>query len=551
VSTTDKPKILVVNDDAASLLALTSLLEQWADESNYEVLSARSGQDALREVLRHDFAVILLDVNMPGMDGFETAEAIHQRPRSADIPIIFVTAFLADEIDRLKAYQRGAADFLFTPVIPQVLRAKVQVFVALAMKNDQLKRQAEKLSQRTTELIATNKRLVREMEDRRAAERTSSAKDEFLAMLGHELRNPLSAISSASSLLGMPGVGPDSVGRARVIIQRQSQHLSRIVDDLLDLSRAMSGKILLARKRLDIATLVSSCLDTFRATGRTNGYDIDAQLTPGWVDGDATRLEQIATNLIDNALKYTPAGGRIEITAAAIGTEVVLRVSDSGVGIAPDLLPHVFDVFVQGAISIDRSQGGLGIGLSLVRRLVELHGGTVSASSPGNSGGSTFEIRLPRTEATETADAPAPAAPVDAGKPTVLLIEDNDDGREMMATMLGTFGYPVLQAGDGLEGVRMACAHLPDVALVDIGLPGIDGYEVARRLRQDAATSGVRLIALTGYGLAEDQRRVLEAGFDTHLVKPVELNTLLDQLAGVTARPTGQGLPQAQPAAAG
>jgi signal transduction histidine kinase len=531
VSLTEKPKILVVNDDAASLLALTSLLEQWADESNYEVLSARSGQDALRQVLRHDFAVILLDVNMPGMDGFETAEAIHQRPRSADIPIIFVTAFLADEIDRLKAYQRGAADFLFTPVIPQVLRAKVQVFVALATKNEQLKRQAEKLSQRTTELTATNKRLVREMEERRAAERKSSAKDEFLAMLGHELRNPLSAISSAGALLGMPGVGAESIARARLIIQRQSQHLSRIVDDLLDLSRAMSGKILLSRKRLDIATLVSSCLDTFRATGRTGGYDIDAQLAPAWVDGDATRLEQIATNLIDNALKYTPAGGRIEITVVPIGEEVVLRVSDSGVGIAPDLLPHVFDVFVQGAISIDRSQGGLGIGLSLVRRLVELHGGTVSASSPGNSSGSTFEIRLPRTEAALAGDAPARAQPQEAGKPKVLLIEDNDDGREMMATMLASFGYPVLQAGDGLEGVRVACAEQPDVALVDIGLPGIDGYEVARRLRQEAATHGIRLIALTGYGLAEDQRRVLEAGFDLHLVKPVELNALLEQLA--------------------
>jgi signal transduction histidine kinase len=553
VSHIDKPKILVVNDDAASLLALTSLLEQWAEESNYEVLSARSGQDALRQVLRHDFAVILLDVNMPGMDGFETAEAIHQRPRSADIPIIFVTAFLADEIDRLKAYQRGAADFLFTPVIPQVLRAKVQVFVALATKNEQLKRQAEKLSQRTTELTATNKRLVREMEERRAAERKSSAKDEFLAMLGHELRNPLSAISSASSLLGMAGVGAESLGRARLIIQRQSQHLSRIVDDLLDLSRAMSGKILLSRKRLDVATLVSTCLDTFRATGRTSGYDIDARLAPGWVDGDATRLEQIATNLIDNALKYTPAGGRIEITVVADAADVVLRVKDSGVGIAPDLLPHVFDVFVQGAISIDRSQGGLGIGLSLVRRLVELHGGTVSASSPGNSSGSTFEIRLPGAEPAAAADTPALAQPKDAGKPTVLLIEDNDDGREMMATMLGSFGYPVLQAGDGLEGVRVACDQQPDVALVDIGLPGIDGYEVARRLRQEMATRGIRLIALTGYGLAEDQRRVLEAGFDMHLVKPVELSALLDQLADAAARADAQ--PQlavpTQPAAAG
>jgi signal transduction histidine kinase len=532
----DKPKILVVNDDSASLLALTSLLEQWAEESNYEVLSARSGQDALRQVLRNDFAVILLDVNMPGMDGFETAEAIHQRPRSADIPIIFVTAFLADEIDRLKAYQRGAADFMFTPVIPQILRAKVQVFVALAMKNEQLKRQAEKLSQRTTELTATNKRLVREMEERRAAEAKSSAKDEFLAMLGHELRNPLSAISSASALLAMPGAGAESVGRARLIIQRQTQHLSRIVDDLLDLSRAMSGKILLSRKRLDMATLVGACLDTFRATGRTAGYTIATDLQPGWVDGDCTRLEQIATNLIDNALKYTPGGGSIDIGIAHEGEDVVLTVRDSGVGIAPDLLPHVFDVFVQGAISIDRSQGGLGIGLSLVRRLVELHGGSVSASSDGTGSGSTFCIRLPRADAAPSHDEGGGTAAV-AGKQTILLIEDNDDGREMMATMLESFGYPVLQARDGLEGVRIAGAQLPDVALVDIGLPGIDGYEVARRLRAEAQTREIRLIALTGYGLAEDQRRVLDAGFDLHLVKPVELDALLEQLAEPVSQP--------------
>ncbi|MGO4474815.1 response regulator [Massilia sp. 2TAF26] len=532
----EKPKILVVNDDAASLLALTSLLELWAEESNYEVMSARSGQDALREVLRHDFAVILLDVNMPGMDGFETAEAIHQRPRSADIPIIFVTAFLADEIDRLKAYQRGAADFLFTPVIPQVLRAKVQVFVALATKNEQLKRQAEKLSQRTTELTATNKRLVREMEERRAAERKSSAKDEFLAMLGHELRNPLSAISSASSLLGMPGAAAESSGRARLIIQRQTQHLSRIVDDLLDLSRAMSGKILLSKKRMDLGPLVSGCLDTFRATGRTAGYQLDVRLGGGWVEGDPTRLEQIATNLIDNALKYTPSGGSIGIAIDTVDGEVVLTVSDSGVGIPPDLLPHVFDVFVQGSISIDRSQGGLGIGLSLVRRLVELHGGSVSAASTGAGAGSTFEIRLPRSEPEQAEDAPAGTVAV-SDKPTVLLIEDNDDGREMMATMLVSYGYPVLQARDGLEGVSLAGAKLPDVALVDIGLPGIDGYEVARRLRKDAATHGIRLIALTGYGLAEDQRRVLEAGFDLHMVKPVDFATLLARLA----EPASQG----------
>ncbi|WLI90880.1 response regulator [Massilia sp. R2A-15] len=525
---TEKPKILVVNDDAASLLALTSLLDQWAAQTNYEVMTARSGQEALRQVLLHDFAVILLDVNMPGMDGFETAEAIHQRARSADIPIIFVTAFLADEIDRVKAYQRGAADFLFTPVIPQILHAKVSVFVALAMKNEELRRQTQKLSQRTTELTATNKRLTREMEERQAAERKNHAKDEFLAMLGHELRNPLSAISSAASLIGLAGAGPEVVNRAKMIIQRQSQHLSRIVDDLLDLSRAMSGKILLARQPLEMSALVSACLDTFKATGRTGNYTIDTDMQPGWVDGDPTRLEQIATNLIDNALKYTPHGGSIHISMRDDDhhNQVLLTVRDTGVGIAPDLLPHVFDVFVQGSITIDRSQGGLGIGLALVRRLVELHGGSVSADSNGAGEGSTFTIRLPRTTAV-AASVPHAAQAVDAGKPTVLLIEDNEDGREMMATMLDAYGYSVQQAADGVQGVQMAHAGAPDVALVDIGLPGIDGYEVARRLRGSDTTRHIRLIALTGYGLADDQRRVLEAGFDVHLVKPVDINHLL------------------------
>lgn len=530
MSTTDKPKILVVNDDAASLLALTSLLDQWARETGYEVLAARSGQEALRQVLLHDFAVIILDVNMPGMDGFETAEAIHQRARSADIPIIFVTAFLADEIDRLKAYQRGAADFLFTPVIPQILHAKVSVFVALANKNEQLRRQADKLSQRTLELTATNERLMSEIEERQAAERKSHQKDEFLAMLGHELRNPLSAIASAAALIDMPGAPAEMGSRARQIIQRQSQHLSRIVDDLLDLSRAMSGKILLARRPVDLASLVGACLDTFRSTGRTGGYRINVDLAPNWVDGDPTRLEQVATNLFDNALKYTPAGGTIDITVGLDGDEVLLTVRDTGVGIAPDLLPHVFDVFVQGTISLDRAQGGLGIGLSLVRRLVELHGGSVSATSDGAGEGSAFTIRLPRAQAPQL-PVPSFEPPEETStRPAVLLIEDNEDGREMMATMLEVYGYPVLQSGDGLDGVALATAHLPKVALVDIGLPGIDGYEVARRLRANAATAAMRLIALTGYGLAEDQRRVLEAGFDMHLVKPVDIAQLLGAL---------------------
>lgn len=535
VPTLDKPKILVVNDDANSLFALTSLLGQWAEQESYEVLGARSGQEALRQVLMHDFAVILLDVNMPGMDGFETAEAIHARARSADIPIIFITAFLADELDRLKAYQRGAVDFLFTPVIPQILYAKISVFVALAMKNEELKKQARQLSQRTTELTASNQRLRREIEERQVAERQSHAKDEFLAMLGHELRNPLSAISSAASLIGLPGVSNDGVQRAKKIIQRQSQHLGRIVDDLLDLSRAMSGKILLDRAPLDVAALVAGTLETFRATGRSSDYQLVQDLAPGWVEGDATRLEQIASNLIDNALKYTPAGGRIEVRTWTENDDVVLCVRDDGVGIAADLLPHVFDVFVQGSSTLDRSQGGLGIGLSLVRRLAELHGGEIEADSKGPGGGSTFTLRLPSVE--HQAEPPAAPAAHDHGKPSLLLIEDNDDGREMMTMMLGCYGYQVRAAEDGLRGLDAAREFRPDLALVDIGLPGIDGYEVARRLRADPATRHIKLIALTGYGLAEDLKRVMDAGFDRHLVKPVNIEQLMEEISTCAQEP--------------
>ena len=534
----DKPKILVVNDDANSLFALTSLLSQWAEQESYEVIGANSGEEGLRQVLRHDFAVILLDVNMPGMDGFETAEAIHQRARSADIPIIFITAFLADELDRLKAYQRGAVDFLFTPVIPQILHAKVSVFVALAMKNEELKKQARQLSQRTTALTATNKRLTREIEERKSAERQNHAKDEFLAMLGHELRNPLSAISSAASLIGLPGVSVDGVARARKIIQRQSQHLGRIVDDLLDLSRAMSGKILLNRAPLDLAPLLAACLETYKATGRSADYQLSVELDAGWVDADATRLEQIASNLLDNALKYTPPGGRIALHCWSEEDEVVLTVSDSGVGISPALLPHVFDVFVQGTSTLDRSQGGLGIGLSLVRRLAELHGGSVLAESAGIGSGSTFTVRLPRCEQ-RTDSASVVALDLHSHvKPSVLLIEDNEDGREMMAMMLSCYGYEVRHAADGIEGLQLAVRHRPDLALVDIGLPGMDGYEVARRLRADPATCTMKLIALTGYGLADDRRRVLDAGFDQHLVKPVDIEQLMQAIGGsATAAP--------------
>ena len=539
VQKTDTPKILIVNDDPASLFALASLLARWADDNGCAVLTARSGEEALRQVLQHEFAVILLDVNMPGMDGFETAEAIHSRPRSAAIPIIFITAYLADEMHRLKGYEKGAVDYLFTPVIPQMLQAKVGVFVAMARKTLELQSHAEALRARTLELSALNERLEQEKREREAAVLENKAKDEFLAMLGHELRNPLSAISSAATLIGMDGVSPESAQRARQIIGRQCLHLSHIVDDLLDLGRVMSGKILLERKRFDLSALLATCMETLSATGRTRDYTVRLDSVPAWVDADPTRVEQIIVNLLDNAFKYTAQGGVINITASVDGDAAVLEVRDSGVGISPALLPHVFDVFVQGESSLDRAQGGMGIGLALVHQLVSLHDGSIAAYSEGAGRGSRFVLRLPHARARAEAAAPAGSAPADAPQADccALIVEDNEDGREMMAMLLDSFGTRVLQAADGAAGLEAARAHLPDIALVDIGLPGMDGYEVARRLRADPATQGMRLVALTGYGLLEDQQRALQAGFDLHLVKPVPPERLREAIASCLRAP--------------
>jgi CheY-like chemotaxis protein/anti-sigma regulatory factor (Ser/Thr protein kinase) len=297
----------------------------------------------------------------------------------------------------------------------------------------------------------------------------------------------------------------------------------------------MSGKILLNRKPLDLAVLLKTTLDTFRATGRLDDYHVAAEVAPCWVDGDATRLEQVISNLLDNALKYTPPGGRIELLSEVEDGEVTISIRDTGVGISAELLPQVFDVFVQGSSTLDRAQGGLGIGLSLVRRLVELHGGNVYAESDGPGEGSTFTVHLPCIEHVVEIKAPLMETS-EQPKPAVLLVEDNDDGREMMAMMLGCYGFPVQHAADGFEGLAKAAADKPDIALVDIGLPGIDGYEVARRMRANPETHHIRLIALTGYGLADDQRRVLDAGFDMHLVKPVDVEQLLRAINDCLAR---------------
>ena len=368
----------------------------------------------------------------------------------------------------------------------------------------------------------------REHEARTMAEQQNRAKDEFLAMLGHELRNPLAAIVNATTVMAQPGMPQGAVDRARQIVARQSGHLTRIVDDLLDMGRVHSGKILLERRPLRLDLLAAIHFKALADSERAARHALSMDTTPAWVDADPTRMEQIIGNLADNAIKYTPPGGSIVLRVYEEGDEAVMSVSDSGIGIAPDLVPYVFDLFVQGARTLDRAQGGLGVGLSLVQRLASMHGGSVSVISAGLGRGSTFEVRLPRVAPlTQAERLEAPAA---SSRQHVLLIEDNEDGREMMAMMLEAQQYSVECAVDGLDGLRRAAAAHHDIALVDIGLPGIDGYEVARRMRSDPATASVRLVALTGYGQESDRVRALDAGFDAHLVKPVDLGRLMEVL---------------------
>jgi PAS domain S-box-containing protein len=357
-----------------------------------------------------------------------------------------------------------------------------------------------------TAVAIQNARLFGQQETARAeAESANRTKDEFLAMLGHELRNPLGAISSAAHVLSRTASGSSATARASDIIGRQVQHLARIVDDLLDVSRVVAGKVVLRLQPVDLGDIAR--------------HVISVHTTPTWISADPTRLEQVLTNLLANAVKYTPAGGEITVTVRRQGDQAILTVRDTGVGIRPELLPRVFDLFVQGDRSLERSAGGLGIGLTLVRQLVELHGGTVEAASAGPGRGSTFTVRLPILAAPpESRDAARPAVPGPARR--VLVVEDNDDAREMLRNLLHLFGHEVHEACDGAAGIELARRLRPDAALIDIGLPGIDGYEVARRIRGDVPAA--RLVALTGYGQPEDRERALAAGFDVHLVKPVD-----------------------------
>jgi two-component system CheB/CheR fusion protein len=353
-------------------------------------------------------------------------------------------------------------------------------------------------------------------------------KDEFLAMLGHELRNPLAAIVHGAELLSASD--PAEIEQARIAIRRQTRTMSRLIDELLDISRISRGQITLERRRLRLSEIVSAGVDVWRHLIAQKNQRLvkEAAKETIWVDGDPTRLTQVISNVVHNAAKFTPAGGTITITTARDDGQAIVAVRDNGQGMAPEVLAHAFELFVQGPPALDRQQGGLGLGLTLVRRLVEMHGGSVEAKSEGPGRGSEVIVRLPLSGPAEPAGADSikPAAP--ARRRRVLVVEDNADARDMLVLLLKRSGHDVQAAGDGVAAIAAAQSFLPEIVLLDIGLPGLDGYGVARQLRSSPDTSGAFLVALTGYGQDEDREKALDSGFDHLLLKPAEPAAVLE-----------------------
>jgi len=529
--------ILVVDDNQTNLIAIEAALSPLGRK----LVLAHSGVEALGRLLEQDFALIILDVAMPGMDGFETARLVRSREKNRATPIIFVTGLSWQDDAVLRGYELGAFDFLIKPIRPEVLRAKASVFVQLQERTIELQHKAEEL--RTAqeraherELAAQRKRFETEAMERQMAQmaETDRRKDEFLAILSHELRNPLQPLQTAVEVLEHD---PDAPVPARIrnIIQRQVHHITRLVDDLLDIARLNAGKLELRREPVALASIVDEACEACRHTieQRRHTLSLDGPADRAVVFGDSVRLVQVIVNLINNAAKYTDPGGALRIEWGSDGDDGYVRVRDNGRGIPRELLPTIFDMFVQERTTPDGA-GGLGLGLGLVKRLVEMHGGSVRADSPGPGKGCTFEIKvaLANREMLEKYATPATHSRAGTSPLRAVVCDDAPDLRELVADLLRLRGHLVSVCDDGPSAIELITREKPDVALIDIGLPNMDGYEVARTLRRELVDRKLRLIAMTGYGQASDRAAAFEAGFDAHIVKPASADKILRALYG-------------------
>ena len=384
-----------------------------------------------------------------------------------------------------------------------------------------------------TAAVATRERQELIEREKAALQEADRAKDEFIAMLSHELRNPLAALTTAAHLLKVGGSDRETAGQVHGVIERQTRQMTRLVEDLLDVSRVTMGKASLERESFDLARTAEGVLATWRTSGRLERHSVSIDTSPAWVNADRARVEQILSNLLDNALKFTPPGNAVRVSVHQEGSEAVLEVADNGEGMAPELAERVFGLFVQGQRNLDRSRGGMGIGLALVQRLAQMHGGSATARSEGPGGGSVFTVRLPATT-----PAANPAARRPWSRPSralrLLVVEDNEDARRTLARVLALEGHQVREAVDAESALALVAQFKPHAALIDIGLPDLDGYQLAHRLRA-MEQEPMALVAVTGYGQADDRRRALEAGFDTHLTKPVSPEAVLRAVGTLTA----------------
>jgi signal transduction histidine kinase len=538
----DPVDILLVDDQPARLLAYRAILTPLAEN----LIEAGSGAEALKYLMQRECALILLDVNMPGMDGFETASLIHQHPRFEKTPIIFVTAINVSDMDRMRGYKLGAVDYVTVPIIPEILRSKVVVLAELYRKrrdlelanrrleqanealrleqSRELSRLNESLRVANDELATRNAELQAQIAERVSAElrllEVNRRKDEFLATLAHELRNPLAALGNALNALRIA----NRVDPLHEAMQRQLKLLVRLIDDLLDIARINRGKLTVQRTATTLRAVLDSAIETTMPLldADRNALEVDLPSPEIELCADHHRLSQVFSNLLHNAAKYSPSGSPIVLAASSDGASAQISVTDRGIGLEPGTTEQIFEAFAQVDTSVERSRGGLGIGLTLVKRIVELHGGRISAASDGLGCGSRFTVVLPLDPmpAIETPQTP-PQIPAGV-RCRVLIVDDNRDSADTMATMLEMLGHATECVYDPHATVDAVGSFEPDAVFLDIGMPGLSGYEVARRLRVIAG-SALTLVAVTGWGHAEDRRRTAEAGFDHHLVKPADM----------------------------
>jgi len=556
-------RILMVDDNPSRLLSYRAILEPLGEE----LVEASSGMEALRRVMEEEFAVILLDVNMPDMDGFETATMIHQHPRFERTPIIFVSAINVSDFDRLRGYKLGAVDYVMVPIIPEILRSKVIVLTELYRKRSELQalnaslavanaeladankalqdekaREVHKLNQSLTatniDLARSNRSLQIEILERRNVEerlrQADRRKDEFLATLAHELRNPMAPIQSALNVRRLGSNGEDD--ELQEVMERQMRHLVRLVDDLLDVSRITRDRLELRPEAVELSAIVAAAHETVQplleAAGQPLHVDIPAE--PVLLYADPHRLSQVLANLLSNASKFSEPCSPIRLRVHREGESIEVLVRDQGIGVPQEKMREIFEMFAQGDSSLERARGGLGIGLSLARRLAEMHGGQLSVRSDGPGTGSEFVVRLPVLAQQDIGPAQAAAKAavpaLAAGSPLrVLVVDDNRDSADMLALSLKLMGHEVVTLYDPLEVVASARQWQPQLAFLDVGMPVLNGFALASQLRAEKwpdGGRGPRLVALTGWGQEEDRRRSEEAGFDEHLVKPADLETI-------------------------